>query len=250
MPTRKFTSSRDPSPLVEIDGQRYYVDPRGRGEYLIPEHASTHVDAQAPSEADRIPGQIAEYEVEWVDGQARERKRNTCALEGCVRPARKRFCSTKHAHRYHRRAYARRQRGLDRWVTLYGSTPTHFERPFPRSVTTARRLFLEHISEGVCQYRGLDDFCPSVHNPYADPLRPRCLIYSVYADDYMIWRARHSGIPAGRRYTTPSGEWKELPPTAEGDSGTPPHPTGGLAGPPVVSPTQADTQLGDRGGAV
>lgn len=246
MPQRKPPA---PAP-VEIDGQRFYIDPRGRGEYLIPEHAKGQLDAQAPTEADRRPGQVAEYEVEWYDGQAHEKRRLTCALEGCDRPARKRFCSTRHAHRFHRRAYARRQRGLDRWVTLYGSTPTHFERPFPRSLLTARRFFVEHISEGVCQYRGEDDFCPSVHNPYADRARPRCLIYAVYADDYMIWRARHSGIPAQRRYTTPSGEWVEMREGVGGNEATL-HSAGGLVGPPVVSTGELEPQApaGAGGGA-
>lgn len=205
--------------LLEIDGDRYYLDPRGRGEYLIPEHVAEHLAAQTPTAADARPGQVAEYEVEWVQGQRREKRRETCVLEGCglpLPPGATRFCGPVHAHRYAQRAYSRRKRGIERWVTLRGSSAYRFVRPFPKSLRTARRLFVEHICEDVCQYRGDDGLCPSVGNPSCDSARPRCLLYAVYADDLLLWTARHQGVPVERRYTTNDGYWKDA--SSEGRS--------------------------------
>ena len=103
----------------------------------------------------------------------------------------------------------RRRRGLTRYITLFQGAPIHFERVFPGTLAKARRLFIEHISVGVCQFRDEADRCPSTHNPYADPSKARCLIYAVFADDYILWQARVMGRPALRRYTTADGRWKE-----------------------------------------
>ena len=102
----------------------------------------------------------------------------------------------------------RRRRGLTRYITLFQGAPIHFERIFPGTLAKAKRLLAEHIAEGVCQFRDETDHCPSKQNPYADPSKPRCLLYSTYADDYLIWKARVMGHGALRRYTTETGRWK------------------------------------------
>ena len=204
---------------VEIGDQRYYIDPRGRGEYLLPEHLVEHLEVQTPRPEERIePGVVEEFE------PGAQRRRAKCALEGCNRPARIRFCSFQHQQRFHNRAYKKRQRGLKRWITLVRGKPERFERPFPKSILTARRIFSEHISEGVCQFRGDSDFCPSVANPYADSSLPRCLIYAVYADDLIEMQARASGMPVQRRYTSADGYWRERLNGTEGTGSPQPPP--------------------------
>lgn len=207
---------------IEIDGQLYYVVAGARGEYVLPDYAPKHLAIHTQLPSDLTTGAVAEYEVDWVYGQRREKRRVRCALEDCDRslqPGQRRFCSYKHAHRHAQRVYSRHRRGIERWVTLRNSAAYRFVRPFSKSLHTARRLFLEHIAPYGCQYRSdVDEVCPSVHNPNADPLLPRCLIYAVYADDLMLWTGRHHGVPVVRRHTTADGYWKERDGGSEGGS--------------------------------
>lgn len=191
---------------IDIGGERYYITPDGQGEKVLPADVEQHLDVQAPRPDDIVPGIVPEFSVAWLRPRAR---RNRCGFPGCTRPARVRFCSDDHAKKFHQLAYRRRRRGFDRWLTVSGTVPVRFHRPFPRSMATAKKLLAEHIALAVCQYAGEDGYCPGRYNPYGDPSLPRCLIYQTYADDYLIWKGRHEGKQVKRRYTTPDGEWEE-----------------------------------------
>ena len=209
--------------VVEIGGQRYILDPRGRGEYVLPAETPEHLEAQKPTERDHLPGFVPEYSAEWRRKQSvapASRSSRSCGNIPCPRPAKlgRKYCSDKCMNLWDNLRRNRRRRNKthsDRWVTLVGGAPAHFERPFPGTMTQAKKLFVEHISEGVCQFRDDTDYCPSSRNPYGDPSFPRCLLYATYADDLMLWQARVSGHPAQRRYTTEDGRWKERPYIAE-----------------------------------
>ena len=200
--------------VVEIGGRRYVIDPKGHGELLKPKHLGEQLAAQKPNEADTIPGQVAAYSYEWTRDQERSRNSShvACFNFPCPKSPKlgRKYCSNYCMNRANGKRRYRRERGLTRWLDLAGGAAVHFHRPFPRSLRRAKNLFIEHISDGVCQFRGEDESCPSTKNTYNDPGLPRCLLYAVYADDLMIWQARNSGQPTRRRYTTEDGRWQKV----------------------------------------
>mgnify|MGYP001582834632 CR=1 FL=1 len=205
-----------PREIIEIGGKRYVLDSSGRGEFVVPKSTLDHLEAQKPTTKDLVPGQVPEYSAEWRRSQSKLEKRLPYTKGGCQNtpcPRRSKpgrfYCSDKCMNQWANLRRNRRRRGLTRYITLFRGAPIHFERKFPGTLAMAKRLFIEHISEGVCQFRGEDDYCPSTHNHYADPSKPRCLIYAVFADDYLLWQVRVMGHPALRRYTTSDGRWKE-----------------------------------------
>jgi hypothetical protein len=200
--------------LVEIGGKPYIIDPKGKGEKDRPSFADEHLVAQTPNAKDVAPGTVPAYSYKWTKGMSKAATTSYtfCGNHPCPKgplPGR-RYCSNWCMTRASDKRRARRDRGFDRWLDEVGGAAVQFSRPFPRTMQSARRLFVEHISRGVCQFRSEDDYCPSTKNPYADPGVARCLIYATYADDYMIWQARNAGYPARRRYTTEDGRWQEV----------------------------------------
>lgn len=201
------------SAKIRIGIQDYIITDSGDGKYVLPSDVKDHLEAQQPRRDDILPDQVPEFSADWL-AQAEARKGSeACMLPGC--PNKKRlhhlakFCSYKHERAYQARRYRRRQRGLRQWIESIDSLPIRFERSFPRSMSRAKELLARHVAERVCQYGGEDDRCPSSHNPYNDPSKPRCLIYAVMADDLMVWRGRNQGVVVQRRYTTEDGSWKD-----------------------------------------
>ena len=209
--SRKAVTAND---VIEIGGRRYIIDPRGDGKVDRPPHISEHIRSQEPTDSDFTAGHIPAYSYRlWARNQERPYGHRTptwCMNYPCPKTPLlgRKYCSNWCMNRANgKRRYRRDYSGLDRWLDLVGGAAVHFSRPFPLSYTTAKNLFQNHIGIGVCQFRGDSDYCPSVENPYADPSNPRCLVYAVYADDLMLWRARNRGRPARRRYTTEDGRW-------------------------------------------
>ena len=202
------------SDKFRIGNQDFVITDSGSGEVVLPSDVGEHLEVQRPQEDDILPGQVPEFSADWV-AQAQARKNSEyCMLPGCPRKKRPhhlaKFCSYRHERTYQARRYRRRQRGLKRWIESLNGIPFRFERAFPRSMSLAKRLLVEHIADGVCQYRGDNERCPSASNPYNDPDKPRCLIYAVFADDLIMWRGRNIGVTVQRRYTTEDGQWKEV----------------------------------------
>ena len=199
---------------ITIDGQRYILDRNAGGEFILPAAALEHIAAQRADTNDIDAGFVPEFAAEKVNVQTPSLP-GKCQLTGCDRQAKRKFCSRQHEHRYNALKSYRKKRGMASWVTLSGGAPAHYQRQFPSSLERAKRVFTEHIGEGVCQYRIVlhlqdgrtGDYCPSIANPYGDPDLPRCLLYATQADDLIIWQARVQGKPASRRYTTPDGRW-------------------------------------------
>lgn len=205
--------------VIEIGGHRYILDPRGDGRVDSPPHSREHVGIQNPTDADFLEGNIPAYSYQlWARNQERTQHRPASTIPpNCMNyPCPKtpllgrKYCGNWCMNRAtSKRRYRREHSGSDRWLDLVGGAAVHLSRPFPLSYNRAHNLFQNHIGLGVCQFRSDSDYCPSVQNPYADPSQPRCLVYAVYADDLMLWRARNRGRPARRRYTTEDGRWLE-----------------------------------------
>lgn len=203
--------------FIIIDGKRYILDPKGQGEYALATNTQEHLDNLTPTEADLLPGVVPSYDATWLQQMEARVGSNMCLLPGCPkgnRGGRSKFCSYRHERTYAARRYRRRQHGVTRWVESVNGIPVRFERKFPRGVSDAKKYFEEHIADGVCQYAGSYDCCPSFRNPYGDPNQARCIIYATFADDLMVWKARNLGLIVRRRYTTTDGQWladDELP---------------------------------------
>jgi len=194
--------------IIEIGGDRYLIDPQGKGEYLLPEDAPAHLEAQELRPADIIPGRVREYET--PSGDKREKPVRLCAYPGCGKRAKEKWCSEKHRNSYRARLYRRRRKKIKSWVETANGIPLRFERPWAPSFQKARKRFVEHLADGVCQFADDSGQCPSMKNPYNVAGRPRCLIYATYADDLIMWQARIDGFGALRRYTTQDGRWLKV----------------------------------------
>lgn len=193
----------------EIGGIKYVIDEEADGEYVLPTDTKAHLLAQLPTETDILPGIVPEYNAEWRQQMQARVGTGYCYVPGCPKKARPKgkFCSYRHERSYQAKRYRRRHEGKPSWLEMVGGIPIRFERQFPATMRVAKRKFVEHIADGVCQFRGLDNRCPSANNTTCNPARPRCLIYGVLADDYMIWKGRHEGKAVKRRYTTSDGIW-------------------------------------------
>lgn len=196
---------------IKIGGDRYIIDAGAADEYILPADTKAHLEAQLPIETDVLPGIIPEYNAGWRQQMQARVGTSYCYMPGCPKKARAKgkYCSFRHERAYQARRYRRRHTGRPSWLEMVEGKPVRFERQFPATIRVAKRKFVEHIADGVCQFRGLDNRCPSSSNPYSDPAKPRCLIYGVLSDDLLVWQGRNAGVMVNRRYTSTDGEWKQ-----------------------------------------
>lgn len=219
--------------LVEVDGNLYVIDKKGKGETVYSDDTEESLkEQQEIREGEYFPDPNAKRWKQLVHpppsshsfagldppGTKRMCKKENCAniVPRSKNPGKKRlFCAARCAHAHASLMYNRRKSGVTgNYLQLDDQTreQLQFFRVKPAVEKIATALYKAHLERGMCPNATQDthDRCPA--HMYKDNYSEKrlCLIYATLVDDMKeIW-ARGWQEVYPRQYTTNDGRWLDL----------------------------------------
>ncbi len=124
---------------------------------------------------------------------------------------RKMFCCTKCAHKYHARAYQRRNRSPRGYEIAVDNVGRQYQvtRLVPRSVEGADTAYHHHLEKNMCPNASEETLwvCPSHMMKDAYSTKRLCIVYACLVDDMKGMWAKNRHEIYTRQFTTNDGRW-------------------------------------------